>query len=44
MSKVLPPILETGRLILRPLKIEDLQDPFKWTGLKQRHIMRIFNI
>ena len=32
MPKYLPPVLETERLILRPLKIEDLQAVFKWTG------------
>ena len=32
MPKYLPPVLETERLILRPLTIEDLQDAFKWTG------------
>lgn len=26
------PVLETERLILRPLSIDDLQDVFKWTG------------
>ena len=32
MAKVILPILETERLILRPLSINDLQDVFKWTG------------
>ncbi len=32
MPKILPPILETERLILRPLTIDDLQTVFKWTG------------
>ena len=32
MPKFLPPLLESERLILRPLTIEDLQTVFKWTG------------
>lgn len=32
MSKIILPTLETERLILRPLSIDDLQDCFKWTG------------
>ena len=32
MEKILPPILETERLILRPLSIDDLQNVFKWAG------------
>ena len=32
MPKFLPPVLETERLILRPLSIDDLQTVFKWTG------------
>ena len=32
MKKFFPPVLETERLILRPLTIDDLQAVFKWTG------------
>ena len=32
MPKVLPPLLETERLILRPLSVNDLNAVFKWTG------------
>ena len=32
MSKYLPPLLESERLILRPLTIDDLEAAFKWTG------------
>ena len=32
MPKILPPILETERLILRPLTLDDLEAVFKWTG------------
>lgn len=32
MPKILPPILETERLILRPLTVDDLEAAFKWTG------------
>ena len=32
MEKVLLPTLETSRLILRPLSIDDLEACFKWTG------------
>ena len=32
MSKYLPPLLESERLILRPLTIDDLQAIFKWAG------------
>ena len=32
MKKFFPPVLETERLILRPLTIDDLHDCFKWTG------------
>lgn len=32
MSKYLPPLLESERLILRPLTIDDLEAAFKWAG------------
>ena len=32
MKKISLPVLETERLILRPLKIDDLQAIFKWAG------------
>ena len=32
MAKILPPVLESKRLILRPLTIEDLQNVFKWAS------------
>jgi len=32
MAKIEYPVLETSRLILRPITIEDLEAIFKWTG------------
>ena len=32
MGKILPPLLETERLILRPLTLDDIEAVFKWTG------------
>ena len=32
MAKILPPVLESERLILRPLTLDDLEAVFKWTG------------
>lgn len=32
MPKILLPTLETERLILRPLTVDDLEAAFKWTG------------
>ena len=32
MAKIEFPVLETSRLILRPITIEDLEAVFKWTG------------
>ena len=32
MNKVILPVLETSRLILRPLTLDDLNAVFKWTG------------
>ncbi|MDD6487440.1 MAG: GNAT family N-acetyltransferase [Spirochaetales bacterium] len=32
MSKIYPPVLETERLVLRPLTSEDLDAIFKWAG------------
>lgn len=32
MGKKLPPVLETERLILRPLTVNDKAEIFKWTG------------
>ena len=32
MKKVLLPTLETSRLILRPLSLDDMEACFKWTG------------
>ena len=32
MSKIYPPVLETSRLILRPLTLDDVNSCFKWTS------------
>ena len=32
MSKIILPTLETSRLILRPLTVDDADAIFKWTG------------
>ena len=32
MNKVILPVLETSRLILRPLTLDDLNAVFKWAG------------
>ena len=32
MEKSVVPVLETERLILRPLSLDDLDAVFKWTG------------
>ena len=32
MPKIYPPVLETERLVLRPLSLDDLDAIFKWAG------------
>ena len=32
MAKIFPPVLESQRLILRPLTVDDMEAAFKWTG------------